>query len=620
MQTFVTKNRISIYTVLLTIVLLLLLTWGAMTVAESNAAFVRTQRQNALQDTIRAVSDELEVKLVRAQQLVLTLTMLLQDVRNDRDYVEQTLQRVLASIPAQDVYGVGVWYEPNVFEDGTRHYGPYAQRLNPLEDALAITFYWNEPNDENDQYDYLTQGWYEQTTAATGEVVFLEPYLDAGTVFLTVSKAFYAGEALKGMVSVDIVFNQLQDFISAYNTSPSQVVYITTAGGAVLAHPQANALIQAFNAPDGLLLNVTADQAHTFTRAQFSTPCLALSQTVGFSQWAVHTCTDKDILFAEANTSLLGTQFVLAVLWVSGLVGAWTFGLALRRTNESRRQQHQFQEEMARQKAVQDVLEAKVSERTMELERAKEEAERSNRVKSIFLASMSHELRTPLNAILNFTEFVSLGVLGDVNEKQKDALDKSLSSGQHLLSLINDVLDITKIESGMLSLYVEENIDLKKLMQEMEATAKTLLRDKPVEVMLDIADDIPLLVADKRRINQVLLNLVSNACKFTESGSVTLSAKPKGEGVLLAVVDTGDGIAPEDQEIIFYPFQQTEQGVQHIHGTGLGLPISKRLVEAHGGEMWLESEPKKGTTFYVYLPARSEAMLKLLPEDGISYF
>jgi signal transduction histidine kinase len=226
-------------------------------------------------------------------------------------------------------------------------------------------------------------------------------------------------------------------------------------------------------------------------------------------------------------------------------------------------------------------------------------------MKSQFLASMSHELRTPLNAVLNFTEFVGLGLRGPVNEKQKDALNKALDRGKHLLALINDVLDMTKIEAGMLKLFVESDIDLKQELNTAVTATQPLLKDKSVTVVQDVDDALPLLVGDRRRIRQVLLNLLSNAAKFTEEGSITLSVKKRGEIILFAVIDTGPGIAPEDQTLIFEPFKQTETGIQHASGTGLGLPISKRLVEAHGGQLWVESNVGEGAGFYFTLPIHS---------------
>ncbi|MBE2269720.1 MAG: hypothetical protein IAE80_15900 [Anaerolinea sp.] len=264
-------------------------------------------------------------------------------------------------------------------------------------------------------------------------------------------------------------------------------------------------------------------------------------------------------------------------------------------------------------------LERRVEERThdlatknAELERAWEAAKKADLIKSQFLASMSHELRTPLNAILNFTEFVNIGMLGPVNDKQKDALSKSLDSGRHLLSLINDVLDITKIESGMMRLFVEENIDLHEIVESAQATVETLLKGKPVAFTAEIDAPLPELTGDRRRIRQVLVNLLSNACKFTEEGSVTLRVRNEGSTILFSVIDTGPGIASADHDLIFEPFKQTATGIQHGGGTGLGLPISKRLVESHDGEIWVESDLDRGSAFFVRLPVRSEQVARLL--------
>ena len=163
-------------------------------------------------------------------------------------------------------------------------------------------------------------------------------------------------------------------------------------------------------------------------------------------------------------------------------------------------------------------MERRVQERTHELRLAKEEAEQANEVKSHFLAAMSHELRTPLNAILNFSQFVSTSMLGPVNDEQVEFLNKITSSGKHLLSLINDVLDISKIESGALTLFIEEGIDLRTELRTVEDAGRAILNNKPVQLSVDVQENLPLVAGDRRRIRQIMLNLVSNACKFTGDG------------------------------------------------------------------------------------------------------
>lgn len=238
----------------------------------------------------------------------------------------------------------------------------------------------------------------------------------------------------------------------------------------------------------------------------------------------------------------------------------------------------------------------------IETQEARDAAEEANRVKSQFLASMSHELRTPLNAILNFNEMMALGMVGSVNEQQVDVLNKSLDSGRHLLALINDVLDVTKIQSGTLTLFVEEDVNLQAILENVSHTAETLLRNQSVKFIKNIEDDLPAISGDKRRIRQVLLNLLSNAIKFTEEGEVILAAKRQDSNILFSVSDTGPGISKDQEVVVFEPFIQTDTGIRHAGGTGLGLPISKSFVEAHGGKLWLESEAGKGTTFYFTLP------------------
>ncbi|MFN8528446.1 MAG: GAF domain-containing sensor histidine kinase [Anaerolineae bacterium] len=251
---------------------------------------------------------------------------------------------------------------------------------------------------------------------------------------------------------------------------------------------------------------------------------------------------------------------------------------------------------------------------------ARLEAEKSNHVKSAFLASMSHELRTPLNAIINLTMFVSSGLLGPVAPKQSSTLNDVVGAGQHLLSLINDVLDMSKIESGSLRLLPEENVDLTALLEQAAATTRTLLGDKPVKFTLDIAPHLPSIRADRQRLLQVCLNLLSNACKFTEQGEITLKAwvtpgsakpSPNDDHIMISVSDTGPGINEADFPLVFEPFKQTESGLRQGGGTGLGLPISRNLVEAHQGRIWLESQLGVGTTFFVELPVHSE-QLKVL--------
>jgi signal transduction histidine kinase len=243
--------------------------------------------------------------------------------------------------------------------------------------------------------------------------------------------------------------------------------------------------------------------------------------------------------------------------------------------------------------------------REVHLEDARERAERADQVKSMFLASVSHELRTPLNAIINLTKFVGLGMYGAVNQEQVDILEKVEARSKHLLNLINDVLDISKIEAGSLELFVEEDVKLGEIALTAIETAQSLIVGKQIEILQRIDDNLPSLTADSQRLQQIILNLLSNACRFTEKGKIELAVYQAGKELIVSIKDSGPGIAPENFELIFEAFRQTRDGLRKGEGTGLGLPISRRLAEAHRGRVWVESELGKGATFYVALPLES---------------
>jgi signal transduction histidine kinase len=226
----------------------------------------------------------------------------------------------------------------------------------------------------------------------------------------------------------------------------------------------------------------------------------------------------------------------------------------------------------------------------------------ANEHKSQFFANMSHELRTPLNAVLGYTELLQDGLYGEIPERAHQVLERVQANGTHLLGLINDVLDLSKIEAGELDLVVD-NYSMRAVIESVAASAGSLAQAKSLSLTCEIASDLPLGYGDERRLSQVLLNLVSNAIKFTEQGGVTIHAKAAGDRYEVAVEDTGPGIAPEDQMRIFEAFQQVDNSsTKYKGGTGLGLSISKRFVEMHGGMISVQSVLGSGATFRISLP------------------
>lgn len=250
-------------------------------------------------------------------------------------------------------------------------------------------------------------------------------------------------------------------------------------------------------------------------------------------------------------------------------------------------------------------LEKRVYERTEQLLLATQEAEKANQVKSAFLASMSHELRTPLNAIINFSKFLRNGVVGPLQDEQLELVVGITDSGEHLLNLINDVLDMSKIESGSLKLFVEPDLDVRDIIETAIRYTRPMLAEKPVELQQELPPSLPLMVGDRKRLLQIFLNILANACKFTDQGHVRVKAMTEDGQLLVSVEDTGRGIDPSDTENVFLPFRQTESGLRQGGGTGLGMPICRNLVTAHEGRLWFESQVGVGTTFFVSLPLQT---------------
>lgn len=262
---------------------------------------------------------------------------------------------------------------------------------------------------------------------------------------------------------------------------------------------------------------------------------------------------------------------------------------------------------------------------------AVKEAQRANQVKTRFLASVTHELRTPLNLVINNMDFMRIGAFGDVTEEQVSRLDQTIRSAEHLLYLINDLLDVSKIEAGEMQLFIQEN-DLYPLLQ--DAIDNTVVyidqfnKTETVEFLIAIDEDIDPFPMDARRVRQILVNLLSNAVKFTESGSVTLTVENRRHYVRIAVTDTGMGIPDDELGKLFEAFERTNSAKEKaIEGTGLGLPICKFLAEAHGGALNVRSVVGEGTTFIFDIPVKQrsdtiadtqqmDALLDRIPRDA----
>jgi signal transduction histidine kinase len=260
-------------------------------------------------------------------------------------------------------------------------------------------------------------------------------------------------------------------------------------------------------------------------------------------------------------------------------------------------------------------LEQLVKERTQELEAAKLIAEAANRTKSEFLANMNHELRTPLTAIIGFSSVLLEKLFGPLNDKQEQYVKGIHKCGYQQLNLINDLLDLAKIEAGREELDIV-TLSVEPICQDCLAVIREQAIIRGLELLLEIAPDVTICNADERRLRQILLNLLSNAVKFTEYGFVKLKVEKKSGFINFAVIDTGIGIAPEDQPKLFHTFQQVgSDRDRQRQGTGLGLALSRNLARLHGGDITLQSELGKGSNFTLVIPSSVCDSLQILVDE-----
>jgi signal transduction histidine kinase len=239
-----------------------------------------------------------------------------------------------------------------------------------------------------------------------------------------------------------------------------------------------------------------------------------------------------------------------------------------------------------------------------------------DRLKSQFLANMSHELRTPLNSIIGYAEVLMDGIDGELNDEAMEDVRSIHNSGRHLLAIINDILDLAKIEAGQMFIDRSEQ-DLNRIINDVIDTVKILAANKGIELTVQINREIPPVAGDQLRLRQIILNLVNNAIKFTEQGSVALEAEPYSDNqVVIRIKDTGIGMTPEEKDGLFQQFHQVDGSpTRRVGGTGLGLVITRYFIEMHGGEIFVESEKGSGSTFWFTLPVFA-AENRALPQAG----
>jgi signal transduction histidine kinase len=447
----------------------------------------------------------------------------------------------------------------------------------------------------------------------------------------------------RGVVVAEIDLRSVRQVVDRAHVGTAGYAYAVDSEGQLITHPDINlvlgrtsfaslpqvraALRGQANRPDG---------AATIGRDQDGTKVLSAFDTIELVGWRVFVEEPLSEAFAPLTSAIWRTALLLvaflilatatAVLLARRLVrpiesiqvaaakigsGALDQRIEITGDDELGALAEEFNRMAERLQESYAGLEQKVEERTRELERALRELDEKSREleaasqhKSAFLANMSHELRTPLNAILGFSQVLREGMAGEINAKQAEYLDDVLSSGHHLLALINDVLDLSKVEAGEVELEVAP-FSLREALERGIVMVRERASEDGVEVGLGLEPGVDVVEGDERRVRQVIFNLLSNAVKFTPAGGAVdvRAARVNGE-VLVSVADSGPGIAPEDHARIFEEFRQTEAGIDQGEGTGLGLALSKRLVELHGGRIWVDSQLGRGAKLVFTLPSR----------------
>ena len=482
----------------------------------------------------------------------------------------------------------------------------------------------------NSRKDHSTRPEFKETIRAGtwyGPVHFrreTEPYLSIGVAHT---------DQDSGVTLVEMNLKFIWDLVSQIRVGKTGYAYVVDTNGQLIAHPDSSLVLQKSNLLSLQQVQVALAGGELGAGDLYGGGPTGDRRTAGtvFSayahitplNWVVFVEQPRDEAFAPLYGSFLRVGILLAAGLVTSLlaslalarrmvtpiralqVGAATIGsgqlhhrINVKTGDELELLADAFNQMAARIEESYSVLEKKVEERTRELESV-------NRHKSEFLANMSHELRTPLNAIIGFSEVLNERMFGELNDKQAEYVQDIYTSGRHLHALINDILDLSKIEAGRMEL------DLSSFtLSSVVDAAVTLLRERAhragVKLEVAVSADLGEVRADERKLKQILLNLLSNALKFTPTGGrIGVTARRDNGVAAISVSDTGIGIAPENHEIIFEEFRQVHGDSLHPReGTGLGLALTRKFVEMHGGKIWVQSELGKGSTFTFNFPVQ----------------